>query len=83
MVEKYCINLGCDFGLPPEVIDNDYNTYITLTNDATQSGVTHITMNVTKACIESQFNVQISLSTTTQCSESNLAVSHDINFAPL
>ncbi len=77
------IYLGCDFGLPPEGIDNDFNTYITLTNDVTHSGVTHITMNVTKACIESQFKVQVSLSTATDCTERNLAVSHNIHITPL
>ncbi len=70
-----CIS-ACDFGLPPELTDQDNSTHMTLTHDPSISGgVTHISMNITNICVGSEFQVKVSLTDEVHCRESNLFVS--------
>ncbi len=77
MVVTQCAYISvCEFGLPPELTDQDHSTQVTLTHDAAISGgVTHINMNITNTCVESEFQVKVYLTDDVQCRESNLLVS--------
>ena len=67
----------CDIELPSDLMDNDNDTYITLTNDnASHSNNATNTNNIiiTEQCVGSQFDVKILLRSTVECSYTGLMV---------
>ena len=76
LLEKYYIAV-CDIELPSDLMDNDNDTFITLTNDKAShstNATNTIDIIITEQCVGSQFNVKILLRSTVECSDTGLMV---------